>query len=50
MPSDEIHIHKKGAVCAYAPEFGRIQQIQVLEIAWEGDGSAHMIQIDFTCP
>ena len=49
MPSDEIHIHKKGVICSYAPEFGRIQQIQVLEIAWEGDGSAHMIQINFTC-
>ena len=35
------------AICSYAPEFGKIEQIQVLALAWEGDGSEHMTQIIF---
>ena len=45
--SDQIKIHRNGEICSYAPEFGQIMKIQVLEIAWEGDGSEHEIQINW---
>lgn len=45
--SDQIKIHRDGEICSYAPEFGQIMKIQVLEIAWEGDGSEHEIQINW---
>lgn len=45
--ADQIKIHKEGILCSYAPEFGKIIQKQVLQISWDGDGSAHRIQIRF---
>lgn len=47
MPNDRMQIHKEGELCLYAPEFGKMEQIQVLEIAWESMESEHMIQIRF---
>lgn len=45
MPDDRVQIHRDGNICSYAPEFGRLEQIQVLEIAWNSDGREHEIQI-----
>lgn len=45
--SDTISICREGKLCSYAPEFGRIQNIQVLEISWEGDGTDHTICLNF---
>ena len=45
-PSDQIRVHRDGEICSYAPEFGNITNIQVLESAWEGDGSEHEICIE----
>lgn len=47
MPSDEISIHREGVICSYAPQFGRIQKTQVLEISWDGDGTDHIIDMNF---
>ena len=44
---DQVKIYREGIICSYAPEFGKIEQIQVLSLAWEGDGSEHMTQIIF---
>lgn len=44
---DQIQIHREGELCQYAPEFGRTEQIQVLEFLWEGDGTEHEIRIRF---
>ena len=45
--SDTIKIHRDGSISSNAPEFGQIMKIQVLEIAREGDGSEHEIQINW---
>lgn len=45
--TDQIKIHREGILCSYAPEFGEILQKQVLQISWDGDGSAHRIRIRF---
>jgi len=45
MPKDGFQIHKTGEICFYAPEFGCIERIQVLEVFWDGNGEEHMIQI-----
>ena len=42
-----MKIYREGTICSYAPEFGKTEQIQVLALAWEGDGSEHMTQIIF---
>lgn len=47
MPGDTVRVHKKGTLCSYAPEFGKTEQIQVLEIAWNGDGAEHETRIQF---
>lgn len=47
MKDDKLQIHREGDICSYAPEFGRIEQIEVLEIAWNGDGTEHGIQMKF---
>ncbi len=47
QPEDRIQIHREGELCQYAPEFGRTEQIQVLEFLWEGDGTEHEIKIRF---
>ena len=44
---DQVKIYREGTICSYAPEFGKTEQIQVLALAWEGDGSEHMTQIIF---
>ena len=44
---DQVQIFREGTICSYAPEFGKTEQIQVLVLAWEGDGSEHMTQIIF---
>ena len=45
--NDQVTIHREGMLCSYAPEFGKIEQIQVLEIAWDGRDKAHKIEIKF---
>lgn len=47
-PGDHITVHRQGRICSYAPEFGRIEQTEVLEVSWPADGSEHMIQLNFT--
>ena len=47
MKTDKILIHRDGEICFYAPEFGKIEQTEVLEIAWDGDGTEHVIQMKF---
>ncbi|MCD8248960.1 MAG: heparinase II/III family protein [Lachnospiraceae bacterium] len=46
--SDKVQIHPDGNLALYAPDFGQIKKVQALEISWEGDGTPHVIQIDFT--
>ncbi len=45
---DNVQLHRDGNLALYAPEFGRMERIETLEISWEGDGTAHEIKIDFT--
>lgn len=45
--NDRLEIFTTGNICAYAPEFGKILQMQVLKISWEGDGSAHNLELIF---
>lgn len=45
--TDEVRIWTRGEICSYAPEFGRLEQIQVLEIAWDGAGGRHEIKMYF---
>ena len=49
MPEDTVQIYKDGILCSYTPEFGKTEQISVLEILWNGDGTEHEIQIQFLC-
>lgn len=42
---DTVRILTQGQDCAYASEFGRIEQMQVLHISWKGEGNAHQIQM-----
>lgn len=44
---DQVTIHREGILCSYAPEFGKIEQMQVLEIAWDGRDKAHKMEIKF---
>lgn len=46
-PKDRLRIFREGTICSYAPEFGRIRRIQVLQIAWEGKDAEHEIRIQF---
>lgn len=46
-PEDRVRVHREGEICSYAPEFGKTEQIQVLEISWDGDGPEHEIKIKF---
>ena len=46
-PGDRMKIHRKGDGYVYAPEFGKMEPIQVLEIVWDGKETGHMIQIQF---
>ncbi len=48
MPGDECRVFREGTICSYAPEFGRIERSEVLEISWQGDGSEHMVRLNFT--
>lgn len=47
MPEDQFRIYREGTICSYAPEFGQVQQIEVLEVSWDGDGKEHNIQMKF---
>lgn len=47
MRTDTVHLHEDGELCMYAPEFGKIVQIQVLEICWDSDGTEHGIKVTF---
>lgn len=47
-PNDRFLLHRDDALCRYAPEFGKLEQGQTLEIIWEGDGSSHTISLNFT--
>ena len=47
MPEDTVQIYKEGPVCSYAPEFGKTEQIQVVEILWKAREEEHKIQIRF---
>lgn len=44
---DRVTIHRQGKICSYAPEFGRIGRAEVLEVSWQGDGSEHMVRLNF---
>lgn len=44
---DGVIFYTDGDICSYAPEFGEIRQMQVLEISWDGKGTGHEIQIKF---
>ena len=46
-PEDTVQIHSEGILCSCAPEFGRTEQNQVLEVLWNGDGTEHEIWIQF---
>lgn len=48
LRTDRIVVHTDGNLCSYAPEFGRLERIQVLEAAWSGDGNEHVIYLKFT--
>lgn len=45
--SDKVRIHREGILCSYAPEFGKPEQMQVLELIWNGDGSSHTVCMKF---
>lgn len=47
MPEDKFRIHREGTICSYAPEFGQVQRMEVLEVSWNGDGKEHNIQMKF---
>ena len=45
--TDEVRIWTEGEICSYAPEFGRMETVQVLEIAWDSAGGRHEIKMHF---
>lgn len=45
--ADALVLHTDGEICLYAPEFGRFEKKQVLEIGWDGHGEGHRIKINF---
>ena len=47
MHGDRILIHKNDSACSYAPEFGKTEQIQVMEILWNVRKEKHIIQLQF---
>ncbi|MBS6396208.1 MAG: heparinase II/III family protein [Clostridiales bacterium] len=47
MPKDQLLVHTEGEICSYAPEFGKVEEIQVLEISWDSEGTEHGIQVRF---
>ncbi len=47
LKTDVLRIHREGTLSLYAPEFGEMQRAQTLEVAWEGDGIAHEITMEF---
>jgi len=44
---DGVTFYTGGDISSYAPKFGEIRQTQVLEVAWDGEGTEHGIQIKF---
>jgi hypothetical protein len=42
-----VQVHREGTICSYAPEFGKIQKMEVLELSWDADGSEHEVNIKF---
>lgn len=42
-----MRIWTEGEICSYAPEFGRMETVQVLEIAWDSAGGRHEIKMHF---
>lgn len=44
---DIVTLHADGNIISYAPEFGKILKKQVLEFAWNADGTEHEVQIKF---
>ncbi len=44
---DRFRIHKDGEICSYAPEFGKLERVQVLEIRWTGGRDAHRLLVEF---
>lgn len=44
---DEVRIHTEGILCSYAPEFGKTERIQVLEMVWNGNGTEHIMKVQF---
>jgi uncharacterized heparinase superfamily protein len=45
--TDRVQVHREGTICSYAPEFGKIQKMEVLELSWDADGSEHEVNIKF---
>ncbi len=44
---DHWEILDSGEAGSYAPEFGKIEEIQVLKVSWEGDGTGHCMILEF---
>lgn len=47
---DTLRVHREGTICSYAPEFGKTEQIQVLKVCWDADGTWHGIRMRFLEP
>lgn len=47
MPEDTVKVYREGSICSYAPDFGKTEQIQVMEILWNICKKNHKIQIQF---
>lgn len=45
--ADVLVLHTDGELCLYAPQFGRFEKKQVLEIGWDGSIGGHDIRIRF---
>lgn len=45
--TDQITLYKEGDICSYAPEFGRVEKIQVLSLAWNQAEEEHKVRIKF---
>ena len=46
--TDQITLYEEGDICSYAPEFGKVEKIQVLSLAWDQTEEEHKVRIKFT--
>ena len=45
--TDRVTLYEEGDICSYAPEFGRVEEIQVLSLAWKQTEEEHKVRIKF---